>query len=187
MFENKIDVINTIINRRSHRKYLIKDIPEEIIKDIIDCGRNAPFGGKPDPKCQVTEYIVIKDKEIKEKLALNYEDRKFISDAPVIIAVLANKNNDPKYKEYVLSSALSIQNMIISAESFGIGSCILSCFMNHEKHIEDKKESREILSLPDNIELVALLTLGYKDNSEEIQEKKLRNYEDVVYKNKYNI
>ena len=36
MFENKIDVINTIINRRSHRKYLIKDIPEEIIKDIID-------------------------------------------------------------------------------------------------------------------------------------------------------
>ena len=77
--------------------------------------------------------------------------------------------------------------MIISAESFGIGSCILSCFMNHEKHIEDKKESREILSLPDNIELVALLTLGYKDNSEEIPEKKLRNYEDVVYKNKYNI
>lgn len=184
MFEN--NVINTIINRRSHRKYLSKDIPEEIIRHIINCGRNAPFGGKPNEKCQVTEYIIIKDKQIKEKLALNYEDRKFIVDAPVIIAVLANKNNDPKYEEYVLSSALAIQNMIIAGESLGIGSCILSCFMNHEKHIGDKELSREIISLPDNIELVALLALGYKDDSEEIPEKRLRNYEDIVHTDKYN-
>jgi len=179
------DITNLINNRRSHRKYLDKEIPEDILVSIINCGRNAPFGGKPKTDCQVAEYIVVKDKLIKEKLALNYEDRQFIKDAPVVIAVLANKNNDPKYEEYVLSTALAIENLIISAESFGIGSCILSCFMNHQKHIEDKKISREILDLPDNIELIALISLGYKDEEEQIQEKELKPFEQVVHFDKY--
>ena len=51
-----------------------------------------------------------------------------MKDAPAIIAVLANKDNDSKYKEYILSSALSIENMILASESFGIGTCVLSCF-----------------------------------------------------------
>ncbi len=185
MENNSNDITNVIKNRRSHRKYLNKEIPDKILEEIINCGRNAPFGGKPKPDCQVTEYIIIKDNEVKEKLALNYEDRSFIKTAPVIIAILANKNNDPKYEEYILSSALSIQNMIIAAESFGIGSCILSCFMNYEKHLQDKIISREILNLPENIELVALLSLGYKDNNEEIMEKKLKDYNDIVYIDKY--
>ena len=180
------EIINLITNRRSHRKYVNKKIPKDIIETIINCGRNAPFGGKPKPDCQVTEYIVIEDQKIKEQLALQYEDRQFIKDAPIIIAVLANKYNDPKYKEYILSSALSIENMILAAESFGIGACVLSCFLYHEKHVEDKKISREILNLPDNIELVALLSLGYKDDSEEILDKELRTYKETVHFDKYN-
>lgn len=179
------EIINLIINRRSHRKYINKKIPKDIIETIINCGRHAPFGGKPKPDCQVTEYIVIEDQKIKEQLALQYEDRQFIKDAPVIIAVLANKDNDPKYKEYILSSALSIENMILVAESFGIGACVLSCFLYHEKHVDDKRISREILKLPDNIELVALLSLGYKDDAEEIPDKELRSYKDIVHFDTY--
>lgn len=182
---NENDITNLIKNRRSHRKYLNKDIQDDIIESIINCARSAPFGGKPKPDCQVAEYIVIKDKEVKEKLALTYEDRQFIKDAPIIIAVLANKSNDPKYEEYVLSTALAIENLIISAESFGIGSCILSCFMNHKKHIEDRNVSRDILNLPDNIELVALVSLGYKDEDEQIPEKILKPYNEVVHFDKY--
>lgn len=180
-------MIDLIINRRSSRKYLNKDIDDSIIKQIINCGRNAPFGGKPVSTCQVTEYIIIKEKEIKDKLALNYEDRQFIKNAPVIIAILANKENDSKYKEYILSSALAIENMIIGAHSLGLGTCILSCFINHEKHKEDKNILRDVLKLADNIELVALLTLGYKDESETIIEKELREYKDVVNFNTYSM
>ena len=127
-------MINLILNRRSTRKYLNKDLDDTIIKQIIECGRNAPFGGKPVPMCQVTEYIVIKDNAIKQKLALTYDDRQFIVQAPVIIAVLANKDNDPKYEEYILSSALSLGNIVIGAQSLGLGTCILSCFLNYKKH-----------------------------------------------------
>lgn len=103
----------------------------------------------------------------------------------LLLAVLAKKDNDPKYKEYILSSALAIENMILASESFGIGACVLSCFLYHEKHVEDKRISREILKLPDNIELVALLSLGYKDNGEEIPNKELRSYKETVHFNTY--
>lgn len=178
-------MIELILNRRSCRRYLNKDIESSVIKKIIDCGRAAPFGGKPIPECQVAEYIVVKDKNIKEKLALQYEDRQFIKDAPAIIAVLANKNNDPKYKEYILSASLSIGNMIIAAETLGLGSCVLSCFMNHKKHEEDKDTLRKALELPDNIELVCLLALGYRDNTEKIPNKQLSDYNNVVHMNTY--
>jgi len=185
MDENNNDILNLIMNRRSHRKYLNKNIPNDVIENIINCGRNAPFGGKPKPDCQVTEYIIIDNKDIKEKLSLDYEDRQFIKDAPVIIAIIANKNNDPKYEEYVLSSALSIENMIIAAESYGIGSCFLSCFINYQKHIEDKEISRKILNLPNNIELIGLIALGYKDDNEEIPKKELKDYKEIVHFNTY--
>ena len=40
-------MIEEILNRRSVRKYLNKEIDDNLIKQIIDCGRSAPFGGKP--------------------------------------------------------------------------------------------------------------------------------------------
>lgn len=184
IFEENM-VVDVILNRRSHRKYLSKEIDDNILKIILDCGRNASFGGKPNKKCQVSEFIIIKNNEIKENLALKYEDRQFIKDAPVIIAVCANKDNDPKYKEYVLSSSLSIQNIILSAESFGIGACILSCFLYNENHKEDKEFTRKLLNLPENIELIALISLGYKDNEEKIPEKELKTLEEIIHVDRY--
>lgn len=66
MYEDNNDIVNLVINRRSHRKYLNKNISDDIIENIINCGRNAPFGGKPKADCQVTEYLIIRDEEIKK-------------------------------------------------------------------------------------------------------------------------
>ena len=180
-----LDVLDCIKNRRSCREYLNKDISDSIAKMLIEAAVQAPFGGPPKPKCQVFEAIVVRDINVKTKLALNYEDRQFIKTAPIIIACLANKNNDPKYKEWNTSAALSIQNLLIAAQSQDIGSCILSCFLYSEKHKKDKQILREILGLPQHIELVALVALGYKTNLEVLEEKTLRDFSELVSYEKY--
>ena len=38
------EVINVIKNRRSVRKYIRKEIPEEVLREIVDCARLAPSG-----------------------------------------------------------------------------------------------------------------------------------------------
>ncbi len=175
-----MEILDSIRNRRSRREYLNRDIPEECINEILECALRAPFGGPPKPYCQVAEFIVIRNKEKKKQLSLHYDNRQFLQSAPVIIACCANKKNDPNYKEWLLSTALAIQNILIASEAMDIGSCILSCFLYHEKHIEDKEILRSILKLPNDIELVALVSLGYKSESERLQEKMLRQFTDVI-------
>jgi nitroreductase len=74
-----METIDCIKSRRSIRKYLDKDVSDKITKKLIDCAGHAPFGGPPKKEPQLWEFIIIKDKTIKEKLALNYEDRQFIN------------------------------------------------------------------------------------------------------------
>ena len=175
-----MDNLESIKNRRSCRKYLDIPVEKEKIQEILECARSAPFGGKPKPSCQVAEFIVIQEKAQKEKLALQYEDRQFIIQAPVVIACLADKERDPKYEEYVTSASLAVENIVIAAEQLGLGSCILSCFLQYDKHKEDKGKLREALQLPPNIELICLVAIGYKDETEEIPEKELRNWQEIV-------
>ena len=175
-----MDSLEAIKNRRSCRKFLEKEVEEEKIIEILECAKSAPFGGKPKPECQVAEFIVIKEEKQKERLALQYEDRKFMIKAPVLIACLADKQRDPNYSEYVISTSLATQNMIIAAEQLGLSSCVLSCFLQYEKHKEDKQELRDILQLPENIELISLVAIGYRHATEEIAKKELRSMQETV-------
>jgi nitroreductase len=42
-----MDTIENIKNRRSTRKFLSKEVPINMIYELIDCARHAPFGGPP--------------------------------------------------------------------------------------------------------------------------------------------
>lgn len=180
-----MSTIDIILSRRSHRQYLEKDIDSQTLDYLLNCGLNASFGGPAKAKCQVTEFIVIKDSHIKSQLALAYDDRQFIKDAPVVIACCANTLNDPQYNEWMLSASLSIQNVIIAAESIGLGCCILSCFINHAAHVDDKAFLRNVLQLPKEVELIALLSIGYKDEREVIPVKTYRDRDCVVFNDHY--
>jgi nitroreductase len=59
---NTIEVMKT---RRSIRKYQKKEIPNDILMDILDCGRLAPSGHNAQP----WRFVVVTDQELKEKLA----------------------------------------------------------------------------------------------------------------------
>ena len=180
-----MDTIDVILSRRSHRQYLKKDVDEKTLNLLLECGLRASFGGPPKPKCQVTEFVVIRDSDLKSKLAMTYDDRQFIKESPLLIACCANTKNDPQYNEWLLSVSLSIQNIVIAAESLGLGCCILSCFINHDAHVHDKQILRNVLKLPEGVELIALVSIGYKDESEVLPEKTYRNKEEVIFSNYY--
>jgi len=178
------DIIKT---RRSIRKYLNKKVSDEIIAKIIDSARYAPFGGPPKKKCQLWEFIVIRDAVIKEKLALGYEDRQFIKEAPVLIAVCADRTKDPDYKDWDITASLAIENMLLTIHDLGFGACYVTTFSHDDrtKHKEERKKLIQILNLPENIELIALISVGYPDSSEKIEEKELRDIDEMIHHEKY--
>ena len=169
-----------ILRRRSCRKYLEKDIPDETIRKVLLSAISAP-GGRPSvPGSQGFRAIVVRDTGVKEKLALHYDDRQFVKTAPVVIACLADTTTDPKYKEHEISCALAIQNLLLSAESHNLGACFITCFLKHKDRAEQKQILRTALGLTESLALVALVTLGFKDPTEKIEPKIMPSYDDIV-------
>ncbi len=156
---NTIEVLKT---RRSIRRYINKPIPDEIIKDIIDCARLAPTANNKQPWL----FVVIKDKKLKEKIAELTDYGKFIKQADCCIAVFCE---DTKY--YLEDGSAATENILLAAWHYGIGSCWIA---------GDKKsyaeEIRKILEIPQKYKLVSLISLGYPEKEE------LKKSEDIKKK-----
>ena len=150
------DVIKAIKNRVSIREYLPEDISDDKIKNIIEAAHLAPSAGNLQP----WEFYVVKDKDkIKQLSQVTYE-QDWINSSPVIIVIsaLAHLSAD-KYGErgsnlYVIQdTAAAIENLLLAAESYDLGSCWVGDFK--------EQEVKRILSINENSWPVALVTIGY--------------------------
>lgn len=180
-----METIDCIKTRRSARRFLNKDIPDEPMRKLIDCARHAPFGGPPIKAVQLWEFVIIKEKSIKERLALAYEDRQYLKQAPAIIAVCTDKAKDTEYRDWDITASLAIENILLAAHDLGLGACFVTTFTHHQGHSEDRKKLIEALNLPEHIELIALIPVGYPDPSEVIIKKELREIDEIIHINKW--
>ena len=180
-----METIDCIKTRRSKRKYLDKDVPDSVVNELIDAARQAPFGGPPTKGPQVWEFVVVREQETKNKLALHYEDRQWVAKAPVIIACCADKDRDPDYKNWEVTAAMAIQNLLLAAHDKGLGACYVATFMHHVNHGAERSALRKALALPENVELVAVVTVGYPDPEEEVKGKELRGLEEITHRERF--
>ena len=160
---------DVILSRKSVRSFQDKDIPEEILNNMIEAARLAPsFQNR-----QCWRFIVVRDKNIIKDLALRSgmisKVNFFIKDAPVVIIACADPAksgtmNDQNY--YLVDTAIAFQQMMLSAWNHGIGSCWLAAF--------NEQRVREILEIPKNIRVVALSPFGYPKKKKSIYEKAVK-------------
>ena len=110
-------VMNTIINRKSVRKYSEKQVSEEIIDRIIEAGRLAPSWVNVQP----WKFIIVKSQQTKDLLFESSGGQKHVKNAPVVICcvadlddwnhtnfgkVLTKKGIDEQTKEFMLTSKI---------------------------------------------------------------------------------
>ena len=142
-----MDAIETIKTRRSCREFLPEQVDRAVIEDLIDCARFAPTGRGEQP----WEFLVVTDRNLRERIAALASYGKFIAQAPVCIAVFC------KATTYFLEDgAAASQNILLAATAHGLGSCWIA---------GDKKgyaeEVRTLLGVPEGYKLISLLAIGY--------------------------
>ena len=179
------DVLDVIKGRRSIRKFKGEAIPEDILLKLFDAARWAPSWANT----QCWEFIVIEDSKIKEELAKTLiPDRnpakEAVKTAPIVIAALGKKGVSGYYKGSPVTNkgdwlmfdvALAIQNMVLEAHSLGLGTVIVGAL--------DFDRAKQILKVPDDRELVALIPIGYPA---EIPKPPIRKeISDFIYYNEY--
>ncbi len=141
-----MDVFEAIQERRSIRAYQDTPVPREKLEKILEAARLAPSAGNVEP----WHFIAVTDSE-KRKILSKGRFAKFLSEAPVVIVACGDKKASPDW--YAIDVALAMENMVLTATSEGLSTCCVGSF--------EEQEVKETLKVPDNFEVLLLLTVGY--------------------------
>ena len=177
---DKNSVIETIMARRSIRKYKPGSVDRETMKKILECGINAPNGqNKQSWEVRVVDSPALMD-EIKEIMVKAYpeEDAKRLTGcfrgAPVMTFIA----RDLSYDFSAYDCGLLAENMMLSATSLGIGSI---CLGSPVRFINDNPACTPILEklgFSEGYELALCVGFGYAD---EAPDAKPRNWDKVKF------
>ena len=117
----------------------------------MEAGRLAPSVGN----MQEWKFVVISDKNTREKLAMAAHSR-FVEEAPLVIVACATITDcilESGQLAYPLDVAIAVDHMTLKAVEEGLGTCWVGSF--------DERKVKEVLNIPDDVRVVTLLTLGY--------------------------
>jgi len=151
-------VYEQIAARRTIRKYEQRNVPEEVLIRCVDAARLSPSAANLQP----LKYVIINDEKLL-KLVFgtlswagylpNYQPS--LEETPrAYIVMLLDKEIRKNAGEDAGIAAMSI-SMVAYDE--GLGSCILGAV--------DRERLREVLSVPDELDIVLVVSLGYPAES----------------------
>jgi nitroreductase len=153
-----MEVFDCIRTRRSIRKYKDKPVPWEMVVEIMQAGKYAPFAGNVFN----AKFIVIKNDEKRTAIAEACVQQYWMQDAPIHIVVCGEPEKADRFygtrgvRLYTIQGcAAAVENMLLTAHSLGLGSCWVGAF--------DEEEIRRLCNLPETVNVQAIVTIGYAD------------------------
>ena len=167
-----MNVMEAIKKRCSVRSYQDRAVEAEKLESILEAARLAPSANNK----QEWRFVVVRDKDIRQRLMQAAKDQAFVGQAPVVIACCAKTDSHVMtcgQQCYPIDVAIAIEHMVLKATEEGLGNCWIGAF--HEDKV------KEILGIPQDIRVVALLALGYPVKLRPNPKERLRLKEIVMY------
>ncbi len=124
---------------------------KEKIEKILEAAHWAPSGKNNQP----WRFVVITDRQIREKLAELTVSGRIIREAPVSIAVFLDTEVSYHREKDIQAIGACIQNMLLAAHCQGLGSVWLGEILKNAEKV------KEILDIPKHLDFMALVAIGY--------------------------
>lgn len=138
-----MDVFEAIQKRRSVRSYEATPVPVEKLKKVLEAARLAPSSGNAQP----WQFIIVTNLEKRRRIAKGCRFGRFLAESPVVIVGCGNQKASPRW--YATDTCIAMENLVLAATGEGLGTCWIGSF--------NEKEIREMLKIPPNLKIVALL------------------------------
>jgi nitroreductase len=179
-------IIDIIQHRRSVRLYLDKPVEREKIIKCLEAARLAPSAVNAQP----WKFIAIDDKDTREKLVKNafrgiFSFNQWAAKVPAFVVVVIDKHglltNIMGIVRDTLRSLLDIgiatEHLVLQAEELGLGTCWMGGL--------DEKGVKQVLSIPSNKKVAAIIALGYADKTEVKNPQERRKFEEMSAFNRW--
>lgn len=193
-----MELKDVIERRRSIRSFKRTEVPEEFIVELLESARLAPSGSNAQP----WRFKVVEDVKTKIKLQKAAYNQKFVGEAPAVIVCCADVKGylegtvsgsqdlgktgaldngiveilhkraeemngmdlDDFGQRIAFNVGIAVEHMVLRAVDLGLGTCWVRLF--------NETEVRRIFGWDENVFVVALLPLGYPDESPKPRERR---------------
>ena len=174
-------VLSCIMSRRSVRKYLDKPVEHEKLEVIVRAGINAPSGMNSQPwivrvvedQQLIDDVSEIYRQENAEMVSRDKDFKNMFRNAPNLICICTPAKGGGE-----LEAGLMGENMILAAQSLGLGTCCLGGPVRFLLANEKSSFFLEKLDIPSDYKLNYIIAVGYPD---EQPEAKPRDFSKVKY------
>ena len=157
--------------RKTIRKYQPKDIPADLLNDLLESACRASTVGN----MQTYSVIVTRDAERKKRLAPAHFHQPMVESAPVVLTFCIDlrrfsqwcrqRKAEPGYGNFewfvtgAIDTLLVAQTFCVAAEERGLGICYLGTTTYNPDQIVD------VLELPELVFPLATVTVGWPDEN----------------------
>ena len=159
-----MDVDEAIRTRKSVRAFLLRDVPDELLRRVLEAARAAPSARN----AQEWRFVAVRDSGIRERLALEAARQPFIGMAPVLLACCAETDGRIMrcgQPAYPIDVAIAMDHLSLAAAAEGLGTCWIGSF--------DEALAKEILGIPSAVRVVQLMPLGYPGDPAAVSKSRL--------------
>ena len=175
-----MDVFEAINTQRAMRRLKPDPVADDLIWKVLEAAIRAPSGGNRQP----WNFLVVRDPEKKRKIAEWYLDSwnksyglikqaamaspetaktyasaeylaNHLAEVPVLIIATVNNAGVAPVSPPGASIYPAVQNLMLAARALGLGSCLTTFHRTHEAEV------KTLLGIPDGIETMALIPLGW--------------------------
>ena len=157
-------VYETILKRRTVRRFQPKPVPYPTLEKVVNAGRLAPSAANLQP----CEFLIVDDPKLTPDVFVTLKWAGYVAPAgnppegkrPAAYVILLL--NQEKHKDGVADAGAAIENMILAALEEGIASCWLASV--------DRGRLAQVLHIPDNCLIDSVIALGYPDQENQVEE-----------------
>jgi nitroreductase len=163
--------------RRMVRKFRPDPVSDDVVQRLLATATRAPSAGNLQPWA----FVVVRDADMRARLASAAHDQAFVAEAPLAIVACADASRcRPRYRERaeryaLIDTAFASLLLLLAVVEEGLGACFVGAF-------EDGAVTRA-LGLPRDVQPVAIIPVGRP--AEPARRLRRRALGDVVHRERW--
>jgi nitroreductase len=150
-----MSLLDVIFDRRSIRKFLAAEIPEEIIVSLLKAGMYAPSARNT----QSWHFLVVRKRPLLDAIMDVHPYAKMLKYAPIAILVCGDKSLEENIDYLNQNCSAATQNILLAATAIDLGSVWLGVYPRNER----VESLQKLFELPSHIIPISLIAIGYPD------------------------
>ncbi|MEM2891287.1 MAG: nitroreductase family protein [Thermoplasmata archaeon] len=151
-----MDVVEAIRSRRSIRRYSERQIPPDVMSELLESMRLAPSSNNR----QAWAVVVVTEPRLKSELVNASGNQAFVGECGAYLVGVT----DPGAYYSAVDLTIALDHLSLRAVELGLGTCWVGDF--------DPERIKGMLGIPKDREVAVCMTLGYPAESPRARSRK---------------